>query len=139
MKLKLIHLSIVFYLFTCSCEAQREHPSIIDSSKVKKITIVNKVYCSPNEYVRKNASISDRNQINYIIDELNNSKLINQNDVRLNTTYGFFELEFYEGDKEYSYIIVYTIYDGVVIVSNLNGDCFKNDRLEILIYKLFIE
>jgi hypothetical protein len=139
MKLKLIHLSIVFYLFTCSCEAQREHPSIIDSSKVNKITIANKVYCSHREYVRKNVTISDRKQINYILGALNNSKFINQSDVRLNTNYGFFEIELYEEDKEYSYDILYTIYDGVVIVSMQNGDCFKNDHLEILIHKFFIE
>ncbi len=134
----------IFYIlissqFFLSCKEQIHQSHKIDSSDVKEITIVNKVYCSSVEFVRKKVIITERNQINNIIETFSYAKLIKQKDVGLNRNNGFFEIEFYEGEEEHSYDVVYTIYDGIVVVNSNNGDCFKNDLLEVKIYKLFIE
>ena len=89
--------------------------------------------------MRKNVIIVERDKIDDIVSAFDYGKPVNQGDVGLNTNYGFFEMEFYEGNDRYAFIIIYTIYDGVVIQSMQNGDCFKNDRLEILVYKLFVD
>jgi hypothetical protein len=49
----------------------------------------------------------------------------------LNANRGFLELFLYKGEKQLeSFQILYTTYDGVIIIRNLN-DCYKNDDLEM--------
>lgn len=47
---------------------------------------------------------------------------------------GFFDISFYEGDKEYLYTINYTIYNGVILWND--GNPYKNDKFEVLISQM---
>lgn len=129
---------LIILLFFSSCKGQDNPKQKIDASKVKEITLVNKVNCTNHKLNSDNILIKDKKQIEKIINTFAYAEPIK---TRVNTgaENGFFEVKFYEGEKEYYYTIIYTIYDGVIVSNDLNGDMYKNDRLEGSVYPLFVE
>ena len=138
MSRKILDTFLILFILSYGCQEQNNKSATIDFSKVKKITINNNVYADARDFVKKNINITDIDQIQDIIDAFRYSKPISQTAVRINLNNGFFEIDFNEGGEKHSFRIIYTIYDGVVIMNMENGDCFKNDRLEIIVYKFFI-
>lgn len=134
----------MFYFFliilqcTFSCKDQSKQTNGINSFDVKEIKIENKVYCHSSKLIKEKVKVTDRILVNNLIGALNDAKHINRLDIRPNVNYGFFEIEFETGEEAYSYDILYTVYNGVVIRNLENGDCLRNDFLEILVYKLFL-
>jgi hypothetical protein len=117
---------------------QDKNDVIIRPEKVTEINIVNKVYCHFSKLRNEKVKVTDRILINNLIGALNDAQQINRLDIRTNVNNGFFEIGFEIGGEAYSYDILYTVYDGVVIRNLENGDCLRNDFLEILVYKLFL-
>jgi len=138
MSRKILNIFLILLLLSYACQQQNKKSAPIDFAKVKKITIYNKVYADARDFIKKNVSITDTDKIQDIIDAFRYSKPISQTAVRINRNNGFFEIDFNEGLEKHSFTIIYATYDGVVIMNSENGDCFKNDRLEIIVYKFFI-
>jgi len=134
-KKQLLYIFILFSLY--SCKGQTESNLKIDVSKVKEITIINKVYSCYRNYKKETVIIKDKDQIEKIIDAFTYSEPIKGN-INEKSSNGFFEINFYEGDKNHYYTLNYTIYDGVILRNDNNGDRYRNDRLEIAIYKHFV-
>ena len=130
--------NIIVYLLFCviSCKGQENINNKIDVSKVKEITIINKVYCSTQSLKSKNIVVTNREEIEKIINNLSLSEAITT-DVNMKMNNGFFDISFNEGDKEYLYTINYTIYDGVILW--YNGSIYRNNSLEVVVYQLFVE
>lgn len=82
----------------------------------------------------KDLVITNRTEIEKIINGFSYSEPI-VNEVNMKMNNGFFDIIFQEKDNENLYTINYTIYDGVILWNN--GNLYKNDRLEIIIYQLF--
>jgi hypothetical protein len=136
MKLKLNYLFIIFLFL--SCRGQENNKSkAIDVSKVSEITITNKMYCSLEKLKQGSIVIKDLNQIEKILDAFKSSTKINRA-VNMSMHYGFFEINFKEGEIEHYYSLVYTMYEGVILSNNNNEDRFKNDRLEGVVNPLFV-
>ena len=136
MKRYFIYLFIVFSLF--SCNGQSNENIKIDASKVKEITIINKVDCSYRNYKKGTIIVNEKEKIETIINSFSYLQPISdRGSINLKAGNGFFDLIFKEGETEHYYTIFYTVYDGVIIWSNDGGKLFKNDRLEIAVYKLF--
>jgi|WetSurMetagenome_2_1015567.scaffolds.fasta_scaffold17764_5 hypothetical protein len=129
---------LIFIQCTIGCNTQDKEKGIINPKKVAEINIVNKVYCHSSNLIREKVNLTDRVLIDNLIGALNDAKPINRFDIRPNVNYGFFEIEFNEDSQAHSFAIQYTVYDGVVIRNMENGDCLRNDFLEILVYKLFL-
>ncbi len=121
-----------------TCHGQESNKSnTIDASKVKEITITNKMYCSLQKLAQGSIVIKDQNQIEKIIDAFADCKKTDKG-VNMSMAYGFFEIDFYEGSINHYYTINYTVYDGVIVRNDNNGDRFKNDRLEGVVNPLFV-
>jgi hypothetical protein len=132
-------LTYIFFMIICySCNSQIEKDLIIDSNKVKEIKIVNKVNSIYRDYKKETIFLHDRNKIDKI---LSSFIYLNPVEKEVNTKInnGFFEIIFFEGEKEYYFNILYTLYDGVIVIDLKNGNRYKNDRLEIAIYKHFVK
>jgi hypothetical protein len=136
--MKLNPFLILICLLFVSCQGQQNEKIFIDASKIKEITITNKMSCTLQKLKSNSIKIKDEVQIKEIIDALSYSTKTKEG-VNMSMAYGFFEIDFYEGNKNYYYTINYTVYDGVIIRNDLNGDRFKNDKLEGIIYPLFVE
>ena len=136
MKIILTYITVFFFLI--SCKGQDSKVLKIDSSKVKEISIINKVDYASHKLKPGKIVIKDKKQIEKIINAF--SSLENyQIKISSGANNGFFEINFFEGEKEYYYTINYTVYDGVVVRNDLNGDVFKNEKLEGVVYSLFVE
>ncbi|WP_281232417.1 hypothetical protein [Flavobacterium gelatinilyticum] len=127
-----------FLLLFISCHGQ-ENTQVekIDVSKIKKITITNKIDCSIHKLKSGKIIIEDIHQIEQIINSFTYSTVI-KTGVNTGAGYGFFEIDFDEEKKNHYYTINYTIYDGVILRNDNNGDLFKNDKLEGIVYSLFV-
>lgn len=134
--MKQILVYISFLVLITSCNGQEVENDKIDSSKVKDITIVNKVYCNIHNFKTGNVVITNREEIEKIIKGFSYSEPI-ETDVNMKMNNGFFDISFKEGNKEHLYTINYTIYNGVVLWNN--GNLYRNDRLEAVIYQLFLK
>ena len=126
---------LVVTILVTSCKSQNENLNL-DSSKVKEISITNKVSYSIFYLNDEKIIINSTSQINKIIECLNSSKKLN-NSPSLNANYGFFDLHIFEEDKKYSFNIVYSVYHGVIVVESNSTNRYKNDELESLIVNLF--
>jgi hypothetical protein len=132
MKKYFTHLFIVFFLF--SCNGQKNETIKIDASKVKEITIINKLDCSYRNYKKDTVIIKEKEKIQKIINAFSYLQPISdRGSINLKEGNGFFDLIFKEGETEHYYTIFYTVYDGVIIWSNDGGKLFKNDRLEMTV------
>lgn len=132
-------LSYTAILLCISCNGQQNiQIEKMDDSKVTKITIVNKIDCSVHKLKSNTIIIKDVDQIKKIIDAFSYSTAIKEK-VNTGAGHGFFEIDFDEGGKNHYYTINYTVYDGVILRNDNNGDMFKNDRLEGIVYSLFVE
>lgn len=134
MKKSLLILTVIF--FVSSCKGQ-DKEILIDTSKVKSIKIVNKL-SQASQKLKSQVIIKEKDVIVKIVESFKYSQKL-PTKVALNSNYGFFEMDFDEGAINHYYTINYTVYSGVILVNNNNGDMFKNDRLEGLIYPLFVE
>lgn len=131
---------VLYYLlfFVCmSCIGQSKELSKFEASKVSEIIIKNKVNCSVHKLNQDKIIISDLATKEKIIGLFSKSQKIEGN-VALSYNNGFFDIEIIEGGKSYYYSIVYSVYDGVVITDNNNGNQYKNDVLEFEIYSMFV-
>jgi hypothetical protein len=134
MKQILFCMSFLFLL--TSCNGQENKNNNIDASKVKEITIINKVYCSIHNLEGEKKVVTNRKEIEKIINGFSYSEPITA-EVNMKMNNGFFDISFSEGAKEHIYTINYTIYNGVVLWHS--GNLYKNDRLEVAIYQLFVK
>jgi hypothetical protein len=125
---------LTIFLFT-SCHGQESTTNKIDVLKVKEIKIINKVICVHN-LKNKDLIISNRNEIEKILNELSYSKPVT-GDINMKMNNGFFDISFQEGNIQHLYTINYTIYNGVILWNN--GDLYRNNGLEVIIYQLFLE
>ena len=128
-------ISTSFFCLMVSCNAQEKNKNI-DATKVKEITIINKVYCSTHNLEGEKRVVTNREEIEKIINGFSYSEPITT-EVNMKMNNGFFDISFNEGDKEHIYTINYTIYNGVVLWNS--GDLYRNDRLEVAIYQLFVK
>ncbi len=135
-KIKQLLVSISFLFLLNSCANQDNKNIKIDVLNVKEIKIVNKVYCSYHNLKGKNRVITSREEIEKIIKGFSYSKPI-ETDVNMKVNNGFFDIIFYEEDKKHIFTLIYTVYNGVVLW--YEGDLYRNDRLEVVIYKFFEE
>lgn len=134
MKKSLLIIAVIF--FVSSCKSQ-DKETLIDASKVNSITITNKLSQAPQK-LKSQVIIKEKDDIVKIVESFEYSQKLSSK-VALNSNYGFFEIDFDEGTSNHYYTINYTVYNGVILVNNHNGDMFKNDRLEGLVYPLFVE
>lgn len=137
MKTIISYTTILLLFISCNGQ-QNNKKEKIDASKVKEITITNKIDFSMHKLKSNSIIVKEVDQIKKIVDAFSYSEEIKQ---RVNTGagYGFFEIDFNEGEKNHYYTINYTVYDGVILRNDNNGDMFKNDRLEGAVYPLFVE
>lgn len=135
--MKKLLIYITFITICYSCNAQKDNDLKIDVTKVKEIKIINKVNSIYRDYKKETIVLSDKNEIEKILTSFTHLTPI-KGEVNTKINNGFFEIVFFEGDKEYYYEILYTLYDGIIIINLKNGDRFKNDRLEIAVYKHFV-
>lgn len=133
MKQILVYMSFLFLI--TSCNGQENENNKIDASKVKEIIIDNKVDCNSHNLKGENIVVTNREDIEKIINRLSYSEPI-QTDVNMKMNNGFFDISFNEGDKKHLYTINYTIYNGVILWNN--GNLYKNDMLEVAVYQLFV-
>ena len=125
-------------LILISCGGQLNEKIIIDAPTITEIKIVNKVNCNHARLTKKEVLIEDKSEIEKIINLMKHSTNIR---TRVNTkvNVGFFDMILLDSNNtKYYYTILYTIYNGVILTDlNGSGNHFRNDRLELLIYKLF--
>lgn len=132
-------ITLLSMFLIISCNGQNDNPSIkITSSNIKEISITNKLDCSMHNLKPITLKIIDKTEIDKIIDAFSSSKKV-QESVNNGANYGFFEISFNDGKTDYYYTINYTVYDGVILRNDNNGDKYKNDKLEGLVYPLFVE
>ena len=129
-----LYLSIIMI----SCGGQLNEKIIIDAPTITEIKIINKVNCSHAHLTKKEVLVKDKSEIEKIVNLMKHSSDIK---TRINTkvNFGFFDITLLDSNNtKYYYTILYTVYNGVILTDlNGSGNHFKNDRLEILIYKLF--
>ncbi|WP_447634999.1 hypothetical protein [Flavobacterium microcysteis] len=136
MKILIIILSTFLII---SCNRQNKNQSIkITPSNVKEISIANKIDCSIHNLKTLTLKIKDKEEINKIINTFSLSEKI-QGSINNRANYGFFEISFNDGETDYYFTLNYTVYDGVILRNDNNGERFKNDKLEGIIYPLFVE
>lgn len=125
-------------LILISCGGQLKEKIIIDTPTMTEIKIVNKVNCSHAHLTKKEVLIEDKDEIEKIINLMKHSSDIKTH-VNTKVNVGFFDMTLLDSNNtKYYYTILYTIYNGVILTDlNGSGNHFRNDRLEILIYKLF--
>ena len=134
MKKSLLILTVIFFV-TC-CNSQNKE-TLIDASKVNSITITNKL-SKASQKLKPQVVVKDKDVIVKIVKLFKYSEKLSTK-VALNSNYGFFVMDFDEGTVNHYYTINYTVYNGVIIMNNHNGDLFKNDHLEGLVYSLFVD
>ncbi|MCP1995515.1 hypothetical protein [Flavobacterium sp. HSC-61S13] len=133
---------IYIYIIIClySCAERNSKASKIEVTKVDEIEIINKVDCSYDKLSKGNIVIKDTKQIEEIINTFSYMEpILDRGAVNLKVSYGFFDVIFSEGQKHHFYTINYTVYDGVIIWSNDGGRLYKNDRLEVAVYRQFVK
>jgi hypothetical protein len=132
-------ITIISILLIISCNENKSNQGIkITPSSIKKISITNKVNCSLHNLKPITLEIIDKSEISKIIDTFSLSKKI-RGSVNNRANNGSFEISFNDGKTDYYFSLSYTIYDGVILRNNNNGERFKNDKLEGLIYPLFVD
>lgn len=131
---------VLYYLlfFVClSCIGQSKELSKFEAAKVSEIIIKNKVNCSVHNLNQDKIIISDLTTKQKIIGLFSKSQKMQEN-VALSYNNGFFDIEIIEDGKSYYYGIVYSVYGGVIIKDDNNGDQYKNDVFESEIYSMFV-
>lgn len=130
---------LYFFIFFCvlSCKGQNDKSKDMDASKVVEITIKNKLF-NPSQKMKPNLTIKDKDIILKIVEAFRYSEKI-KGTVNTGANNGFFEIDFNEGNINHYYTINYTVYDGVILRNDHNGEMFKNDKLEGVIYPLFVQ
>jgi hypothetical protein len=99
MKQILGYISFLFLILIVSCNGQENKNKKIDTSKIKEITITNKVFCNGGHNLKSgNLVITNEAEIEKIINGLSNSEPIKA-DVNMKMNNGFFDINFYEGVK----------------------------------------
>lgn len=131
-------LSIFLIIIVFSCKNGDGNSNEPNSVKVNEIKIVNNIICSAYPLIKKEVKIKDEGQINDILKEIKSLKPIPTNSAMIKISYGWFELLYQQGTADKSYLIIYSIYDGVVIIDNNDGRFYKNNNLENKIYKYFL-
>ena len=131
-------LKIALFILITSCNGQKEKDiNEVVFESVKEITIHNKVECSMHNLIRNSITVRADTEINKIIKSITNSEKIYEK-INSRANNGFFEIVFKENNTIHNYTINYTVYSGVIIRDDNNGDLFRNDELEGIIYQLFI-
>jgi hypothetical protein len=122
---------VVGILLSCNSSLKPEDSAqIFDWSKIK---IVNH---TPNHYIKKELIITTLKDIKRITDQLKLLKPIAH--VNLKSSKGLFEVILSKKDNEVNtFEVVYTTYDGVIIVNEDNNKTYKNDQLEQIVMELF--
>lgn len=132
-------ISIISILLIISCNNNKDYESIkIVPSNIKEISIANKVNCSLHNLKPITLEIIDKSEISKIINVFSLSKKI-QGSVNNRANNGSFEISFNDDKTDYYFSLSYTVYDGVILRNNNNGEQYKNDMLEGLIYPLFVD
>lgn len=101
MQSRLFALLMLVFLASCKGRASSDSTITIDATKVKEITIYNKMYCTVQPLKHNKIVITDRKTIEKIMDSFSRSKEVKEF-VSLSQGYGFFEIDFKEDDREYN-------------------------------------
>jgi hypothetical protein len=131
-------LIIFLIIIVFACKNGDGNSNAPNSVKVNEIKIVNDVICSAYPLIKKEVKIKDEGQISGILKEIKSLKPIPTNSAMIKINYGYFELLYQQGTVDKSYLIIYSIYDGVVIIDNNDGRFYKNNNLENKVYKYFL-
>ncbi len=134
---KIITLVSIFLMLSCDGQNNRSGIKIV-SSNVKEINIINKVDCSMHNLKSTTLKIIDKTEIDEIIDAFSYSESITTG-VNMKANNGFFEISFNDGKKDYYFTLNYTVYNGVILRNDKNGERYNNDKLEGVIYPLFVQ
>ncbi|MOA21964.1 hypothetical protein D3C78_1424880 [compost metagenome] len=94
------------------------------------------MYCSVQPLKHEKIVITDQKTIKEIINTFSQSQVIKEY-VSLSAHYGFFEIDFKEAEKSYTYGITYTVYNGVVVSNDNQGYYYRNNSLAGLVHGLF--
>jgi len=121
-------------LLASSCTTNNQN--LVVKGDVIKIEILNK---TPNEYIAPKIIFSDADTVGKIIDEINSLKTASPANVKANM--GYYDMTIYLKDKKSAtFSIIYSVYDGVVILGSdglTMNKYYKNDKLESLVLWLF--
>lgn len=126
---------IVFLLILAGCTRTKIH---LPSSEIIEIRIENKFHARDFDSKEKEITITDTTEIKRIINSLNQSTPTKER-AHAKSNYGFFDVYMFDKKNErLHYEILYTVYDGVIIVDlNWSGSKFQNDSFEKLITSYF--
>jgi hypothetical protein len=128
-KLKLL----AFFLF-CSCTIHQD--VYIDKDQVDEIALINER--NDDRYPKKMV-FNDQYSISPIIDEINKLRPTDEVGVKSNNGSLYLDIKFKDKSIMH-YIIVYTVYDGIVIMGQdrsflkAYSKYYKNDKLELILY-----
>lgn len=86
---------------------------------------------------KKEVRIKNQEKIDHLIKNLRLSSDITTH-VNTKEYYGLFSLQIADTNNTiFTYDILFTIYDGVIIVEHATNYLYRNDRLEVLVHRLF--
>lgn len=123
-----------------SCNSQNEvDKSIVNFKKVNEITMINKVDCIYRNYSKETIVIKNEDEIKKVLTTFEFMSPVEKVNSDTKNNNGFLEVIFFEGEKEFYFNIVYTLYNGVVIIDLKTGNRYKNDKFEIAVYKHFTD
>ena len=127
--------NIVFLLILAGCTRTKINRN---SSEIIEIRIENKFHARDFDSKEKEITITDTTEIKRIINSLNQS-IPTKERAHAKSNYGFFDVYMFDKKNEHiHYEILYTVYDGVIIVDlNWSGSKFRNDSFEKLITSYF--
>ncbi|WP_420604076.1 hypothetical protein [Flagellimonas sp.] len=124
MKVLSFLLTIVF-IASCDFQKQKEN---VKSTEIDKIVMISKGGDGRHN-LKKRLDITDENEINRLSNAFLSSKPLTRK-VNVGSNYGSIVVDMVDKESESIYYlsIIYTVYDGVVIRNDLNGDKFQNDE-----------
>jgi hypothetical protein len=129
---------ILAFILLSSC--QEHKTKFLDSNEVMLIDIKNESNNINIHFLKR--VLEDRYTIRKIVKEINNLILVNDMDIK--NSFGLFDVVIKsKGGNNLNYWIVYTKYNGVVIVTqdksnNRKNQYYKNDFLEQLVLSQFL-
>ncbi|WP_225976507.1 hypothetical protein [Mucilaginibacter ginsenosidivorax] len=126
---------VILLVCLVSCQEKKGNnlPNGIKSGDVTGITLINK---TPNSYIADTVNIKDEEKIADVLSEIQRLQPTKQ-DVATNVQFGFYIVVIHlKGNQANYYHVIYTVYDGVVIVNRGNNKLYKNDKIIDLLLRL---
>ena len=122
---------IIFLLILIISEPSCTNYNDKAESNITQIRIVNH---TNNKFIKRDTTLIDTGSLAQFTYQYNHMKQITYADVRY--IFGSFELVIkFNNNHQQNIGVVYTVYDGVVILDESNGKMYKNDLMEGLMIK----